>query len=228
MSQEQRRVVALGMLSCLLLAVGVGCGPQDDSGVDSTATSAPSSTAVDDASDDVTQRRTGASPNVAQVAVTQASLARGRELDALTAAWAPVTARVSAFTAAVTLAADAVTSGEQPLVLEQRRIALVRERAALSQALASSATPLQRASDAATGDAVLVAALLEQSRAARTRAIAQLDLRSAEALVLTLADAAPWRTSWDTSVRAAREATAAVQQQRASAGLAPAPEEAIR
>jgi hypothetical protein len=216
----------LAVLSCALVA---GCGGGGAGG--------PSASPVPTATDRQDQPEPAADgrgePQVdAQVVPPARVVAIGRRLDALLAAYAPVTARVNYLVSAETLRQDAIDS-RAGQVIELERTGAVRLELRRMRALLQRTRP--RLLDVQVDDEAQQQVRQSMQRAidARLRAIEQLELalegRAAE-VGATIVDQhfAAWRDAWGESVRAAREATTAMQVERARVGLEPGPEDSIR
>jgi hypothetical protein len=156
----------------------------------------------------------------------------GRQLDALAAAFAPVSARINFLVAAETLREDAMESKASDQVELERtgtvRLELRRTRTVLVEARPAVAAVSVRATAARNVQQLLLAAIDARLRAL-TQLEATLDGISRE-VGRSIVDARfeRYRAAWEQSVRSTREATTAVQDERARIGLEPAPEEALR
>jgi hypothetical protein len=156
----------------------------------------------------------------------------GRRLDGLVAAYVPVSSRSSFLVAAETLRSTAVDSGAGTVVELERagsvRVEIGRMRPLLTRARANV-------------DAVRVASPVQQR--IKRRMLAAIDARqlaldqlqfALDGVAAALGDQIiderfdRWQTSWDVSLRAAREATTLLQDERVRIGLEPSPEESIR
>lgn len=155
-----------------------------------------------------------------------------RRLDALVAAYKPVSARINFLVSAETLRKDAVGSGAGEAIELERtgavRVELRRMRSVLGDAR-SAIADVQVGSDVQQR----IQRLLLQAVDFRLRSLGQLEA-ALDGLAGEVGDSEidarfeAWEESWDASLRAAREATTALQDERARVGLDPAPEESFR
>jgi len=166
-------------------------------------------------------------------APTRQALALGRRLDAIAATYAPVSMRVNYLVAAETLRSDALSGSVTDEVMAERagavRVEIQRMRPLVARARAKVAvgivvTPVERR----VRDELITA--LDQ----RTRALvllervldSQADPRVGDSQ--RAFETTAWLDAWGRSIAAARAATTAAQDLRGTAGLDPAPEEALR
>lgn len=192
----------------------------------------PGARSSNDDDADAPERSGAPSPKQAR-----AVIAIGRSLDDVADAYAPVSVRVSFLVAADTLRRYAI-EGDRDAALVRARTGAVRVEITRTRALlARSARVLSQLSirdfRVRRIRAQLLTAITDRTTALDRLLIvleAQADPRSSddpEHLSVEDAERA-FRTSWDASVRAARDATAANQALREALGLEPAPEEAFR
>ena len=175
----------------------------------------------------------GAAPAAGGARPGRVALARGRELDALVDAYAPVTTRASFLIAAETLRRDAIVDDAPSATIAERagavRLELRRSAAALATARRKVA-----AQPAVSPPARRLQALLLAGITARERSLVELKaLLDADGSSTTTDERratlrTTWRASWDASVRAARQATTTMQDARAAIGLDPGMEDSIR
>jgi hypothetical protein len=217
----------LAKLSLLIAraASAAACG-SDAATTATTTTSSPTTTTSTAAS-----RSDGASDAVP--APSRAARAAGNRLQALVAAYRPVSARVNFVVAAETLRVDASDSHAADAVLLERtgtvRIEIDRMRLILQRA-----RPRVAALPVGSADEQHVQQLMLDAIDSRTAAIAALrrelnadaNATVGDSEIEVLDDA--WNGAWDDSLRSAREATTAMQDLRARLGLDPAREESIR
>jgi hypothetical protein len=175
---------------------------------------------------------TASTPSAAPTTNPAVALATGRKLDALNRAYAPVTARVNFLVAAEVLWRDAIAN-DAPVNVQRDRAGAVRLEALRMAPILVRSQRAVRVQVQAQPEAREVQTLLLRAIANRSLALERLDAvldasstGSNDDDVDTLNDA--YRSSWDAAARSAREATDAVQELRASLGLEPAPEGALR
>jgi hypothetical protein len=210
-------------------AIVVGCGDDEPATPTATTTSEPASRdrAATTPPEDVEEDED------AVVTPTPAALASKARLERLVAQYAPVTRRVNFLVTAETLREDAVASGAGE-TLERYRSGPVRIELRRMERVLQQARPRVAEVAVLTVAEKSVQALMLEAIDARLRALDELEL----ALDAHAAEDTPdseverldeqWRASWDESLRAAREATTAMQLERARLGLEPGPEDGIR
>lgn len=211
------------VLAAAMLAAACGGAGDSGSGGDDVATTPAASEPVVEGED---------AAAVARPVSRARANAIGRRLDALVAAYAPVTARVNFLVSAETLREDAEGSGSGEVV-ELERTGAVRVELRRMRAVLESARPKVAASAVDGPAQQLVRRRMLAAIDSRARALGELEF-ALDGLAGEVGDTAvdqrfdAWDLSWNESLRAAREATTALQDERARVGLAPAPEEAIR
>lgn len=167
------------------------------------------------------------------VTPTAASLAYDRRTGQLVAAYAPVSDRVNFLVTAETLRADAVEAGAGEAVeLERAGAARVEARRLLGVLVVArpkvAVVKLAGVDEEQVRD-LMLAAIDSRIAALREFQVALAALGSDD-IGDTERDALvdQWRATWDESVKYAREATTAMQDDRARLGLEAAPEESVR
>ena len=227
------RHLAVRLLLALVVTVLLaGCGAQEPAARTVATTSEPAArdraatTTADDSDDDDDDEDAIVTP-------TPAALAADARYAALLRAYAPVTQRINFLVTAETLRTDAVSASAGDK-LERERFGAVRiELRRMERILRKARVKVAEAK--ATPEAQEhVRDLMLEAIDARLRALGQLEL----ALDAQRAKDTPaseverldeqWHASWDESLRAAREATTAMQESRALLGLEPAVEDGIR
>jgi hypothetical protein len=216
----------LAVLSCALVA---GCGGGSSGG----QASQPVGTAVEPTEQLDPAADGRGEPEVDEAVVPAARAAAiGRRLDALVASYAPVTARVNFLVAVEALRQDAVDSraGE---AIELERTGAVRLELRRMRALLQRTRPRLLDVQVDNEAQQQVRQSMQNAIDARLRAVEQLELAleaRATEVGATIVDQhhAAWRDAWGESVRAAREATTAMQVERARVGLESGPEDSIR
>lgn len=211
----------------VLLCVGVlvsGCGR----GADDASTAAGSSAdaaAVDPAEPD-------ARSDDAAVVAPRVANAIGRRLDALLAAYAPVSARINFLVTAETLREAAVSSRAGTSV-ELERAGSVRVEIGRMRTVLAAGRSKVLAVQVSSATQQRLKRQLVSVIDSRQRALNQLEL-ALDGVAAQLGDRAidarfdRWQAAWDSSLRTAREATNLVQDERARIGLEPSPEGSIR
>jgi hypothetical protein len=209
------------LVACVAL-IASGCGSEGDSATPPGGSrDAPASGDVENV--DVNE----AVPVSARVAN-----AVDRRLGLLVAAYSPVSDRINFLVTAETLRSAAVASGAG-VEVELERTGSVRVEIGRMRTVLETARPKV--------DAVRVSGGVQQQlkrrmlRAMDSRMLALDQLETAlDGVANRLGDQVVderferWRTSWNDSLRAAREATTIMQDERARVGLQPSLEEAIR
>ena len=219
------RLLVLAIAAMLLLA---GCGAQEPEGRTAATTSEPA--ARDRAA---TTPAVDADDEDAVVAPTPAARAADARYAALLRAYAPVTQRINFLVTAETLRSDAVSASAGDK-LERERFGAVRIELRRMERILRKARAKVAEAKATPAAQEHVRELMLEAIDARLRALGQLEL----ALDAQRAKETPaseverldeqWHASWDESLRAAREATTAMQESRALLGLEPAAEDGIR
>lgn len=216
-------VIAAGLIAA-------GCGREE--GTPSRATSAASSAAPDVAPDPAASEERGPADPALAASVARAAIATGRRLDDLSAAFAPVSARVNFLVAADTLRRDAIDSEAGAEIERERagavRLEVLRMRPILVTARRQLSALVQPQARTKRVQLLLLSAISSRLRALdRLEAVLDAEQRDVSDESVDDLDSA-FRTAWDDSLRATREATTSVQEIRSSLGLDPAPEEALR
>lgn len=215
----------LNLLSILFAAALLaGCGDEDRPGDPSGTVTVP---------DVAVERHEERDPEEdADVVPGPAAIAQGRRFEALVAAYAPVSARVSFLVTAETLRRDAAESGAG-VDVELERTGAVRVEVNRMRGLLRATRPRVADVPLTTDVQRRVQRHMLDAIDARVRSLAQLDA-ALDAVASELPDRVveerfeAWRSSWDASLRAARTATTVMQGARAHLGLVPAPEESVR
>lgn len=218
-------VTSLLLLVLALVTAATGCGePAADRGAGQEPTAPPTAEPVTTLPE--------AEPEEAP-RPTPSAIAAGKRYERLVAAYTPVSVRINFLVAAETLRQDAVDSGAGEDV-ERERFGAVRVEVVRMREVLRRAAPRVARSPVGDADEQHVQQLMLTAIRARLRALAQLE-RALDALA---SDRVPdsraqalvdlWRSTWDVSLRAAREATTSMQDARARLGLEPALEESIR
>lgn len=223
----RRQVAAVLVLTLAVQAAGCG-GTGDAPG--SSRPEAPANRSDTPREEDA-QPAARAEPPVGATR-SRGALAAGRAYGALLAAYAPVSARVNFLVTAETLRKDAVEAGASQDVFA-RTGAVRLEIPRMRKVLVRARPRLQRV-PLTDDDQRLVQQRMLEAVDARLAALRGLEAMLAAVAAERVVDSRveeledQWRADWESSVRAARQATTALQEGRARVGLEPAPEEAIR
>ena len=205
-----------------------GCGGSDTgSARDTTAASDESPSAAAEGASDA-----GDDGDQAVVVTPRQAQAVKRRLDAMVAAFAPVSARINFLVTAETLRSDAVDSNAGDDI-ELERTGLVRLELRRMRDVLDAARPNVASTNVSSEPEQVVRRRLLDAIDARRRAVGLLE-SALDGLAADVGDSiveerfAAWSDAWGESVRATREATTAMQDERARVGLDPAPEESLR
>lgn len=166
------------------------------------------------------------------VKLPQDVVASQRRLDALVAAYAPISTRVSFLVSAETLRADAVDSDAGDSV-ELERAGTVRMEIRRMRSGLRTARPKVLRVEVAGEEQRTVRQHLIDAIVARERALVHLERMldaegSASRETMAQSQKSAWKLAWQQSQRSAREALTIIQEQREELGLEPTPEGLVR
>ena len=222
MIRSIRYLVRAGMIALCVVLVVSGCGG-DPRPATTTAGSSDAGETDDAPVGDARQ------PKKVTMRVANAI---SRRLDALVVAYSPISARINFLVSADTLRTAAVDSSAG-VDVELERTGLVRVEIGRMRTVLAAARPKVAGVRASSNVQRRLQRLMLRAIDSRQLALDQLEF-ALDGVAGKLGDRVVderfdrWRVSWNESLRAAREATTLLQDERARIGLEPSPEESIR